>query len=53
MENRSYALKIGVTPSGDALGGTMGEVVLQGTRFLTDEDRNAIAVYLMDNHTGG
>ncbi len=51
--NLAYALKTGVTPSGDALGATMGEVVLQGTRFLTDEDRNAMAVYLMDDHSGG
>ncbi len=53
VENLAYALKTGITPSGDALGGTMGEVVLQGTRFLTDEDRKAMAVYLMDEHTGG
>lgn len=53
VANLAYALKTGVTPSGDAFGGTMGEVVLQGTRFLTDEDREAVATYLMDDHTGG
>ena len=49
----AYALKTGITPSGDAFGGSMGEVVLQGTRYLTDDDRRAIATYLMDDHTGG
>ena len=53
VDNLAYALKTGVTPTGDALGGTMGEVVFQGTRFLTDEDRKAIAIYLMDDHVGG
>jgi mono/diheme cytochrome c family protein len=49
----SYALKSGITPTGDALGGTMGEVVFQGTAFLNDEDRRAMATYLMDDHSGG
>jgi len=49
----AYALKTGITPSGDAFGGSMGEVVQQGTRFLTAEDRQAIATYLMDDHSGG
>ncbi len=49
----AYALKTGITPSGDAFGGSMGEVVLQGTQFLTDADRQAIATYLMDDHSGG
>jgi len=49
----AYALQTGITPSGDAFGGSMGEVVMQGTRFLTKEDRRAIANYLMDDHTGG
>lgn len=49
----AYALETGITPSGDAFGGSMGEVVQQGTRFLTPEDRRAIATYLMDDHIGG
>jgi mono/diheme cytochrome c family protein len=49
----AYALQTGITPSGDAFGGSMGEVVLQGTQFLTEQDRRAIATYLMDDHTGG
>ncbi|UWQ90389.1 hypothetical protein K3727_16640 [Rhodobacteraceae bacterium M382] len=52
MDNLAYALKTGVMPSGGALGGTMGEVVLQGTWFLTDGDRKAMAIYLMDDHVG-
>ena len=51
--NLAYALKTGITPGGDAFGGSMGEVVLYGTGFLTDADREAIAIYLMDDHEGG
>jgi mono/diheme cytochrome c family protein len=43
-----YALETGITPSGDVFGGGMGEVVQYGTRFLTPEDRLAIATYIMD-----
>lgn len=41
-------LRMGVTPDGDALGGTMGEVVRDSTSFLTGDDLNAIAVYLLN-----
>lgn len=50
VANLAYALKTGLKPDGDAFGGGMGEVVLQGTRFLTSEDRRAIATYLLDAH---
>jgi len=53
VSNLAYALKTGITPSGDAFGGTMGEVVLQGTKFLSEEDRKAMAIYLLDDHQGG
>jgi mono/diheme cytochrome c family protein len=43
-----YALKTGVLPDGDAFGGSMGEVVRDGTSFLNDDDLSAIAAYLMD-----
>ena len=43
-----YALKTGVLPDGDTFGGAMGEVVRDGTRFMTDGDLEAIAAYLMD-----
>ena len=44
----AYALKTGITPSGDAFGNAMGEVVTYGTQFLSTEDLNAMAAYLMD-----
>ncbi len=44
----AYALKTGLTPEGDALGGSMGEVISGSTAFLTDEDRQAIATYLLE-----
>ncbi|OYW14853.1 MAG: hypothetical protein B7Z50_02970, partial [Sphingomonadales bacterium 12-62-5] len=40
-------------PSGDAFGGSMAEVVAEGTSFLTDADREAIATYLLDPAGGG
>lgn len=49
----AYALRTGIKPDGDAFGGSMGEVVMYGTGYLTDEDRKAMATYLMDDHTGG
>jgi mono/diheme cytochrome c family protein len=48
VANLAYALKSGVLPSGDAFGGSMAEVVAEGTSFLTDADRVAIATYLLD-----
>ncbi|MEO1192860.1 MAG: cytochrome c [Pseudomonadota bacterium] len=48
LQDVAFALKTGVTPSGDALGGSMGEVIQGGTAWLTDEDRLAIATYLME-----
>ena len=44
----SDALKSGLLPSGDAFGGSMAEVVAEGASFLTDADRDAIAIYLLD-----
>lgn len=48
VSNLSYALKSGILPDGDAFGGSMGEVVRDGTSFLTEEDRKAIATYVLD-----
>ena len=50
VDSLSYALRSGITPSGDAFGGAMGEVVLYGTQYLSDEDLEAMATYLMDDH---
>ena len=47
VPNLAYALKTGLTPGGDVFGGSMGEVVNYGTAFLTDDDRKAIATYLL------
>ena len=52
VSSRSYALQTGLTPSGDAFGGSMAEVVREGTRFLTPKDREAIATYLLDADGG-
>lgn len=46
--NLAYALKLGIMPSGDVFGGSMAEVVANGTSYLTDADRTAIATYLLD-----
>ena len=43
-----YALQTGIMPNGDVFGGSMGEVVRDGTAFLSDEDRLAIATYLLE-----
>jgi mono/diheme cytochrome c family protein len=48
VANLSYALKSGLLPNGDAFGGSMAEVVAEGTLYLTDTDREAIATYLLD-----
>jgi len=53
VDSLAYALRTGITPDGDAFGGSMGEVVAFGTGFLTEEDRRAMATYLMDDHDGG
>ncbi len=53
VDNLTYALRTGLMPDGDAFGGVMGEVVLYGTSFLTEDDRKAMATYLLDDHTGG
>lgn len=50
VDSLAYALRSGITPSGDAFGGAMGEVVLYGTQYLTDEDLEAMATYLLDDH---
>lgn len=43
-----YALRTSVKPDGDAFGGAMGEVVRDGTSFLSDQDLEAIATYLLE-----
>lgn len=48
-DDLAYALRSGITPSGDVFGGSMAEVVQYGTRFLSDDDLSAMATYIMDN----
>ena len=49
VDDLAYALRSGITPSGDVFGGSMAEVVRYGTSFLSDADLTAMATYLMDN----
>lgn len=52
--NLAYALRTGVAPDGDALGGAMAEAIHQGTAYLDEADREAIAAYLLDvDEVGG
>lgn len=44
----AYALKSGITPDGDFLSDSMGEVIENGTSHLSDEDLAAISRYLKD-----
>lgn len=48
VANMAYALQTGLLPNGDVFGGSMAEVVAEGTSYLTDADREAIATYLLD-----
>lgn len=43
-----YALKTGVKADGDVFGGSMAEVVREGTSYLQQQDLNAIAYYLLN-----
>jgi mono/diheme cytochrome c family protein len=53
VANLAYALQAGLLPKGDAFGGSMAEVVAEGTSYLTDADREAIATYLLDPEGSG
>lgn len=48
-DSLAYALRTGITPEGDVFGGSMAEVVTQGTAFLSDADLAGMAAYIMDN----
>lgn len=53
VANLAYALQSGLLPNGDSFGGSMAEVVAEGTSYLTDADREAIATYLLDPEGSG
>ncbi len=42
----TFMLELGMLPDGDFVGGSMGAVIEDNTSKLTEEDRQAIAVYL-------
>jgi mono/diheme cytochrome c family protein len=46
-DNIKLSLQVGMKPNGDFLGDTMAEVVAHSTGKLSDEDRAAIATYLV------
>ena len=46
-DDLAYFLETGATPKGDYTGGLMADVIEQGTRFLTEADRKAIATYVL------
>ncbi|WP_208978299.1 hypothetical protein [Pseudovibrio denitrificans] len=50
MSSLSYALQSGLMPDGDVFGGSMGEVVRDGTAYLSKQDRDAIAIYLLEGN---
>ena len=39
-------LESGLLPNGDVAGSAMGEVIANGTSKMTDQDREAVAVFL-------
>lgn len=43
------ALRSGLMPDGDAFGSGMAEVVREGTKWLSDDDLRAIAIYLLSD----
>jgi len=44
----SYALQSGIKPDGDVFGGSMAEVVKDGTAYMQKQDLQAIAYYLLN-----
>ena len=48
----AFALRTGVKPDGDVLGGSMAEVVRDSTRWWSDADLAALATYLFDEEAG-
>lgn len=50
QDDLAYALQTGLLPDGDAFGGSMAEVVQDGTAFLSWEDLMAMAEYLLSSN---
>jgi len=51
-ETLVFSLRTGSKPDGDVFSGSMGDVVRDGTRWLSDADLNAISDYLMSVQNG-
>lgn len=51
IDDLAFALETGITPEGDVLGGSMAEVISEGTQYLTWEDLVAMATYLLSTHS--
>ena len=49
VSDLSFYLQTGVKADGDVVGGAMSEVVYESTSYLTDDDLDAIANYLLSN----
>jgi len=47
-DDLAYALQTGITPDGDVFGGSMSDIVEQGTAFLSWQDLIAISEYLFN-----
>jgi mono/diheme cytochrome c family protein len=52
-DDLAYAFRTGLTPAGDSLGGSMAEVIRDGTRYWSDQDIAALVEYLMDPERDG
>ncbi len=51
VESLAAALKSGEQPAGDQFIGSMAEVVEHGTSWLTEQDRTAIATYILTDQS--
>lgn len=50
LDTLAQTLSDGFTPSFDVLGGTMGEVISESTAYWTQDDREAVAAYLLSEN---
>ena len=48
ISSLKYALQTGLMPDGDVFGSSMGQVIRDQTAFLSEQDREAIAIYLLE-----
>lgn len=48
IDDLAYALRSGIKPDGDLFGGSMAEVVKDGSRYWSNEDLKALSTYIFD-----